>query len=119
MSATENEARCASKQAVPLPCIREDRCRRQPAKGALKDRAAWTKRQRHENGRAHRGDGISQEADLARKLASHRAPYTKEDLRRLKAMIKARTRMVDIGKAMGRTAAAVRMKAHKMGITGK
>ena len=54
-----------------------------------------------------------------KKLASHRAEYTKEDIRRLKAMIKAKTPMAEIGKAMGRTAAAVRVKAYNLGIKRK
>jgi hypothetical protein len=48
--------------------------------------------------------------------ASHRVEYTKEDIRQLKALIKAKTPMAEIGKAMGRTAAGVRMKAQTLGI---
>ena len=51
-----------------------------------------------------------------KKLASHRVNYSKEDVRPLKALIKAKTPMIEIGKTMGRTAAGVRMKAVKLGI---
>ena len=51
-----------------------------------------------------------------KKLASHRVDYSKEDIRQLKALIKAKTPMTEIGKTMGRTAAGVRMKAVKLGI---
>ena len=50
------------------------------------------------------------------KLTSHRVGYTKEDIRQLRTLIKARTSMADIGKAMGRTPAGVRMKARMLGI---
>ena len=59
---------------------------------------------------------ISQEALVAKKPTSHRVEYTKDDIRQLKALIKAKTPMAGIGKAMGRTAAGVRMKAHTLGI---
>ena len=60
---------------------------------------------------------FSTEALLAtKKLASHRVNYSKEDIRQLKALIKAKTPMTAVGKAMGRTAAGVRMKAVKLGI---
>jgi hypothetical protein len=42
---------------------------------------------------------------LAKKPASHRVGYTKEHIRQLKTFIKAKTPMVEIAKAMGRTAA--------------
>ncbi len=66
----------------------------------------------------HYNDAMhSQEATLAKKKpTSHRAKYTKEDIRQLSALIKAKTPMTEIGKAMGRTAAGVRMKAHTLGI---
>jgi hypothetical protein len=54
-----------------------------------------------------------------KKLASHRVDYSKEDIRQLKALIKAETPMTDVSKAMGRTAAGVRMKAIKLGILPK
>ena len=50
------------------------------------------------------------------KLTSHRVEYTKEDIRQLKTLMKAKTPMTEIGKAMGRTAAGVRMKARTLGI---
>ena len=57
------------------------------------------------------------EALLAtKKLANHRVDYSKDDVRQLKALIKAKTPVTEIGKAMGRTAAGVRMKAVKLGI---
>jgi hypothetical protein len=54
-----------------------------------------------------------------KKPASHRVNYSKEDIRQLKALIKAKTPMIEIGQAMGRTAAGVRMKAVKLGILPK
>jgi hypothetical protein len=54
-----------------------------------------------------------------KKLTSHRVEYSKDDIRQLKAMIKAKTPMTEIGKAMGRTAAGVRMKAYTLGILPK
>ena len=56
---------------------------------------------------------------MAKKPTSHRVEYTKDDIRQLKALIKAKTSMAGIGKAMGRTAAGVRMKAHTLGIIPK
>ena len=53
---------------------------------------------------------------MAKKLASHRVEYTKEDIRKLKALIKAKTPMAEIGKQMGRTAAGVRNKASLLNI---
>ena len=54
-----------------------------------------------------------------KKLASHRVEYSRDDIRQLKALIKAKTPMAEIGKAMGRTAAGVRMKAYTLGILPK
>jgi hypothetical protein len=62
---------------------------------------------------------LSLEALLAKKPASHRVEYTKDHIRQLKALIKAKTPMVSIAKAMGRTAAGVRMKARTLGIIPK
>jgi hypothetical protein len=45
-----------------------------------------------------------------------RNPWTKEDLRQLKAHSKARTPAVEVAKAMKRTEAAVRQKAKTIGI---
>ena len=56
---------------------------------------------------------------MAKKPASHRVAYTKDHIRQLKALIKAKTPMAGIAKAMGRTAAGVRMKAHTLGIIPK
>ena len=56
---------------------------------------------------------------LAKKPTSHRAEYTKEDVRKLKDMIKAKTPMTQIAKEMGRTAAGVRMKARALSINPK
>jgi hypothetical protein len=47
-------------------------------------------------------------------LASN--PWTKEDLRQLKAHSKTRTPVVEVAKAMKRTEAAVRQKAKTIGI---
>ena len=54
-----------------------------------------------------------------KKLASHRIAYSKDDLRQLKALVKARTPMAEVGKILGRTAAGVRMKAYTLGILPK
>ena len=54
-----------------------------------------------------------------KRLASHRAAYSKDDVRQLKALIKARTPFAEIGNIMGRTAAGVRMKAGTLGMTSK
>src|ERR1700737_4572979 len=53
---------------------------------------------------------------MAKKLASHRVEYSKDDIRKLKDLIKAKMPMVQIAKQMGRTAAGVRMKARVLGI---
>ena len=45
-----------------------------------------------------------------------RNPWTKEDLRQLKAHSKTRTPVVEVAKAMKRTEAAVRQKAKTIGI---
>jgi hypothetical protein len=45
-----------------------------------------------------------------------RNPWTKEDLRQLKAHSKTRTPVVEVAKAMKRTEAAVRQKAKSIGI---
>jgi len=45
-----------------------------------------------------------------------RKPWTKEDLRELKAHSKARTPAVQVAKAMKRTEGAVRQKAKTIGI---
>ena len=50
---------------------------------------------------------------------SHRAAYSKDDVRQLKALIRSRTPMAAIAKALGRTPAAVRMKARTLGVTAK
>jgi hypothetical protein len=46
----------------------------------------------------------------------HRSPWTKEDLRQIKAHSKARTPVPAVAKAMRRTEGAVRQKAKAMGI---
>jgi hypothetical protein len=43
-------------------------------------------------------------------------PWTKEDLRQLKAHSKTRTPVVEVAKAMKRTEAAVRQKAKTIGV---
>jgi hypothetical protein len=53
---------------------------------------------------------------LAKKLTSHRVAYTKDHIRQLKTLMKATTPITEIAKAMGRTVAAVRRKAHLLGV---
>jgi hypothetical protein len=53
---------------------------------------------------------------MAKKKTLARKPWTKEDLRELKAHSKARTPAVQVAKAMKRTEAAVRQKAKTIGI---
>jgi hypothetical protein len=53
---------------------------------------------------------------MPRKKAFVRNPWTKEDLRQLKAHSKTRTPVVEVAKAMKRTEAAVRQKAKTIGI---
>jgi hypothetical protein len=53
---------------------------------------------------------------MAKKKALARKPWSKEDLRELKAHSKARTPAVQVAKAMKRTEAAVRQKAKTIGI---
>ena len=51
-----------------------------------------------------------------RKNAAHRSPWTKEDLRELKAHSKARTPVSKVAKVLKRTESAVRQKATAIGI---
>jgi hypothetical protein len=51
-----------------------------------------------------------------KKKPTVRKPWTKEDLRQLKAHSKTRTPVVDVAKAMKRTEAAVRQKAKTIGV---
>jgi hypothetical protein len=53
---------------------------------------------------------------MPKKRAVVRNPWTKEELRQLKAHSKARTPVVDVAKAMKRTEGAVRQKAKTIGI---
>jgi hypothetical protein len=53
---------------------------------------------------------------MPKKKALVRNPWTKEDLRELKAHSKTRTPVVEVAKAMKRTEAAVRQKAKTIGI---
>ena len=53
---------------------------------------------------------------MPRRKAPVRKPWTKEDLRELKAHSKARTPVAQVAKAMKRTEAAVRQKAKTIGI---
>jgi hypothetical protein len=46
-----------------------------------------------------------------------RVPYTKEDLKTLKAHSKAKTPVVKISKQMKRSIPALRTKAHQLGIS--
>jgi hypothetical protein len=45
-----------------------------------------------------------------------RSPWTKDDIRQLKAHSKTKTSVVEVAKAMKRTEAAVRQKAKTIGI---
>ena len=51
-----------------------------------------------------------------KKTASHRSPWTKEDVKALRAHSKARTPVAQIAKAMKRTEGALRRKAGILGI---
>ena len=53
---------------------------------------------------------------MPKKKVLVRSPWTKDDLRELKAHSKARTPVVKVAKAMKRTEAAVRQKAKTIGI---
>jgi hypothetical protein len=53
---------------------------------------------------------------MAKKKTLARKPWTKEDLRDLKAHSKAKTPVVQVAKAMKRTESAVRQKAKTIGI---
>ena len=53
---------------------------------------------------------------MPKMMTAHRSPWTKEDLRELKAHSKARTPVSMIAKAMKRTEGAVRQKAKTIGI---
>jgi hypothetical protein len=53
---------------------------------------------------------------VPKKKTAVRDPWTKEDLRQLKAHSKARTPVVEVAKAMKRTEAAVRQKAKTIGV---
>ena len=53
---------------------------------------------------------------MPKKKTRVRNPWTKDDLRQLKAHSKSRTPVVEVAKAMKRTEAAVRQKAKTIGI---
>ena len=53
---------------------------------------------------------------MPKKKTPVRSPWTKEDLRQLKAHSKTRTPVVEVAKAMRRTEAAVRQKAKTIGV---
>ena len=53
---------------------------------------------------------------MPKKKTPVRNPWTKEDLRQLKAHSKTRTPVVEVAKAMKRTEAAVRKKAKIIGV---
>lgn len=53
---------------------------------------------------------------MPKKNPMHRSPWTKEDLRQIKAHSKARTPVPIVAKAMKRTEGAVRQKAKAIGI---
>jgi hypothetical protein len=53
---------------------------------------------------------------MPKKRTTVRNPWTKEDLRQLKAHSKTRTPVAEVAKAMKRTEAAVRHKAKTIGV---
>jgi hypothetical protein len=53
---------------------------------------------------------------MPKKKTLVRSPWTKDDIRQLKAHSKARTPVVDVAKAMKRTEATVRQKAKTIDI---
>jgi hypothetical protein len=53
---------------------------------------------------------------MPKKKTLVRKPWTKEDLRELKAHSKARTPVIEVAKTLKRTEAAVRQKAKTVGI---
>jgi hypothetical protein len=53
---------------------------------------------------------------MAKKKLPLRAPWTKEDVRTLKAHSKSKTPAADVARALKRTEAAVRQKAKTIGI---
>ena len=53
---------------------------------------------------------------MPKKKTPVRNPWTKDDMRQLKAHSKSRTPVVEVAKAMKRTEAAVRQKAKTIGI---
>ena len=53
---------------------------------------------------------------MPKKRPTVRKPWTKEDLRQLKAHSKTRTPAAEVAKAMKRTEAAVRQKAKTIGV---
>ena len=53
---------------------------------------------------------------MPKKTTPVRNPWTKEDLRQLKAHSKTRTPVVEVAKAMKRTEGAVRQKAKTIGV---
>ncbi|MBV8896232.1 MAG: hypothetical protein JO051_06960 [Acidobacteriaceae bacterium] len=53
---------------------------------------------------------------MPKKKTLSRSPWTKDDIRQLKAHSKAKTPVVDVAKAMKRTEGAVRQKAKTIGI---
>jgi hypothetical protein len=53
---------------------------------------------------------------MPKKKTLSRSPWTKDDIRQLKAHSKAKTPVVDVAKAMKRTEGAVRQKAKTISI---
>ena len=53
---------------------------------------------------------------MPRRKTAHRSPWTKEDVRELKAHSKARTPVSNVAKALKRTEGAIRQKALEIGI---
>ena len=59
---------------------------------------------------------MKETAKMPRKKTAHRSPWTKEDVRELKAHSKARTPVSKVAKVLKRTEGAVRQKALEIGI---
>ena len=60
--------------------------------------------------------GIKEIVRATKKTTAHRSPWSKEDVKELKAHSKARTPVTKIAKAMKRTEGALRRKAGILGI---
>ena len=59
---------------------------------------------------------MKEQHKMPRKKTAHRNPWTKEDVRDLKAHSKARTPVSKVAKALKRTEGAIRQKALAIGV---